>query len=126
MIWLIYFTDVSIWSYLISVYIGLGLLKIRAFLEHQAHELVRERTVIVEDQGLFSLLFFNNNLYFVHHNHSQIPWYQFPAFYRKNKARDLNLNNIYKFYGVIILGYFFSTKDQIPYPFFVKLKKFVR
>ena len=46
--------------------------KIRTFLEHQAHERARGRTVIIEDRGPLALLFLNNNLHVVHHVHPRV------------------------------------------------------
>ena len=42
--WLVAVAQMPIWAYLLAAYLGLGVLKIRTFLEHQAHELVRGRS----------------------------------------------------------------------------------
>ena len=52
-------SEMPFWAYLLSAYLGLSLLKIRTFLEHQAHEKARGRTVIIEDRGPLALLFLN-------------------------------------------------------------------
>ena len=62
-----------LWAYLLEVWVGHGLLKIRTFLEHRAHEAPRARTVIVEDRGPLALLFLNNNFHAVHHMHPKVP-----------------------------------------------------
>ena len=54
---------ISLWSalplpvYLAACYAGMSLLMVRTYLEHQAEESVRARSVIIEDRGPFSLLF---------------------------------------------------------------------
>ena len=62
-------SSMPLWAYGVAVYLGLALLRIRTFLEHQAHEQVRARSVIIEDRGPLALLFLNNNLHAVHHAH---------------------------------------------------------
>ncbi|MEM6372175.1 MAG: fatty acid desaturase, partial [Pseudomonadota bacterium] len=46
--------------YVLACYLALSILKIRTFLEHQAHEAARGRTAIVEDRGILAFLFLNN------------------------------------------------------------------
>jgi fatty acid desaturase len=43
-------SPMPLWAYLIAAYAAVSLLKIRTFLEHQAHEKARGRTVIIEDR----------------------------------------------------------------------------
>lgn len=106
------------WGYLLAVWIGHGLLKIRTFLEHRAHELARARTVVVEDRGPLALLFLNNNLHVVHHMHPNVPWYRLPALYRANRAHYLRRNEgyAYKGYGEVFRAYFLRAKDPVPHP----------
>jgi fatty acid desaturase len=72
-----------------AAWVGHGLLRIRTFLEHRAHEAARARTVIIEDRGPLSVLFLNNNFHAVHHMHPAVPWYRLPAVYRANRAHYL-------------------------------------
>ena len=111
-------SPMPIWAYLLAAYMGLSLLKIRTFLEHQAHEKARGRTVIIEDRGPFALLFLNNNLHVVHHMHPRVPWYRLPALYRSNRARYLGVNDgyCYRSYLEIFGRYLFSAKDPVPHP----------
>ena len=44
-------SPMPLWAYALSIYLGLAVLKIRTFLEHQAHERASARTVIIEDRG---------------------------------------------------------------------------
>jgi len=107
-----------IWAYLIAVYLGLALLKIRTFLEHQAHAKSRARTVIIEDRGPLALLFLNNNLHVVHHMHPQVPWYQLPSVYRRNPDRYLAVNDGYRYrsYAQVFRAHFLRAKDPVPHP----------
>lgn len=106
------------WAYLAAAYLGLSLLKIRTFLEHQAHEKARGRTVIIEDRGPLALLFLNNNLHVVHHMHPRVPWYRLPELYRANRARYLGVNDGYRYgsYGEIFARYLWAAKDPVPHP----------
>lgn len=116
--WVLSVSSMPIWLYVLAAYAGLSLIKIRTFLEHQAHEKCRGRTVIVEDHGPLALLFLNNNLHVVHHLHPRAPWYSLPALYLANKDRYLNRNDGYVFrsYGEVFARYFFRAKDPVPHP----------
>ena len=107
-----------IWAWVLSAYIGLGMLKIRTFLEHRAHEKSRARTVVIEDRGLLAFLFLNNNLHVVHHMNPQAPWYRLPALYRADKDRYLSCNDgyVYRSYAEVFRLYFFKAKDPVPHP----------
>ncbi len=111
-------SPMPVWAYLAAAYIALSLLKIRTFLEHQAHEKARGRTVIVEDRGPLALLFLNNNLHVVHHMHPRVPWYGLPAVYARNPARYGEINEGYRYrsYGEIFRRYFLRPKDPVPHP----------
>lgn len=116
--WVHFVTDLPIWAYLIAAHIGLGLLKIRTFLEHQSHERARARTVIIEDRGPLAFLFLNNNLHVVHHMHPRVPWYRLPRLYRENTSRYLDRNDGYRYasYGEIFRKFLFRAKDPVPHP----------
>lgn len=115
---LVWAAPLPVWAYLVAAYAALGLLKIRTFLEHQAHEQVRGRTVIIEDRGPLALLFLNNNLHVVHHMHPRLPWYRLPAAYGRNPKRygAINDNYVYRSYGQIFRQHFFRAKDPVPHP----------
>lgn len=107
-----------IWAYLCAAYIGLSLLKIRTYPEHQAHEKVGPRTAVIEGGWFFSLLFLNNNLHIVHHMHPQIPWYALPEVYRARKERFLRRNGGYRFesYRALFKSYILRAKEPIIHP----------
>lgn len=99
-------------------YPAFGLLMLRTFAEHQAHEDVGARTAIVERGGLFALLFLNNNLHVVHHSHPRAPWYTLPVLYRDDRDRYLAANGGYRFsgYGEIARRFLFRTKEPVVHP----------
>jgi len=105
-------------AYLLACYLALSILKIRTFLEHQAHKLARARTVIVEDRGLLAFLFLNNNLHVVHHMHPKVAWYRLPGMYRANATRYLARNEGYRYgsYGEVFARHLFAAKDKVAHP----------
>ncbi len=106
------------WAYLLAVWIGHGLLKIRTYLEHRAHEAARGRTVIIEDRGPLSVLFLNNNYHAVHHMHPGVAWYDLPALYAARREHYLRRNEgyVYRSYAQIFRSYLFRAKDPVPHP----------
>ncbi len=121
-LWVVAGSPMPVWAFVLSAYIGLGLVKIRTFLEHRAHENSSARTVIVEDRGLLAFLFLNNNLHVVHHMNPGAPWYRLPALYRAGKDRYLASNHayVYRSYGQIFRSYFWRTKDPVEHPLWPK------
>lgn len=107
-----------IWVYLFCSYAALSILKIRTFLEHQAHERSRCRTVIIEDRGLLAFLFLNNNFHAVHHMHPRLAWYKLPKLYFTQPARFLGRNGGYRFasYAEVFRRYLFTAKDPVAHP----------
>jgi fatty acid desaturase len=107
-----------VWAYLMAIYTGFGLLKIRTYLEHRAHETCRARTVIIEDRGPLSLLFLNNNFHSVHHMHPKVAWYKLPALYRDRKEHYQKRNEgyVYASYGQVFRQYLTRSKDPVPHP----------
>ncbi|WP_208348462.1 fatty acid desaturase [Pseudaestuariivita rosea] len=117
LLWITWAGMPLVW-YVVAVYLGLSILKIRTFLEHQAHEKARGRTVIIEDRGPLAFLFLNNNLHVVHHMHPKVPWYRLPSLYRSNSAKYLRRNEGYRFasYTEVFRRYFWQAKDTVPHP----------
>ena len=114
-----FFTDLAPLNYLFAAYVGYSLLTIRTFLEHQADENARARTVLIEDSGLLSKLFLNNNLHAVHHAYPLLPWYKLPNIYKKNRQRFIALNHGYYFqsYREVWRKFAFRTKESVVHPF---------
>ncbi len=118
LIWLWGFTEMPVWAWIVAAYIGYGILKIRTYLEHRAHEAFRARTVIIEDKGILSLLFLNNNLHVVHHCHPALPWYKLPGLYaaKGEHYRRRNESYVYRSYADIFRQFLFKAKDPVPHP----------
>jgi len=108
------------WGYLLAAWIGHGLLKIRTFLEHRAHQDPFARTAIVEDRGPLSLLFLNNNFHSVHHRHPGVPWYRLPQTYVANREGFLARNGRYSYasYAQVFREYGVRAKDPVPHPLY--------
>lgn len=120
--WLWATNGMPVWAYLIGAYFGFGLLKIRTFLEHRAHDLARGRSVVVEDKGFFALLFLNNNYHSVHHCQPGLAWYKLPRQFVENRDQYLARNDgyFYSSYMQIFKQHFFHAKDPIPHPLWQK------
>lgn len=116
--WLWAMDGMPVWAYLIAAYFGFGMLKIRTFLEHRAHDLARARSVVIADKGFLALLFLNNNYHSVHHSHPGLAWYRLPKLFAQNKEHYLARNDGYFFetYAQVFRRYFFRAKDTVPHP----------
>ena len=115
-------SEMPLWAYLLGCYGGLAVLKIRTFLEHQAHERARGRTVIIEDRGLLAFLFLNNNLHVVHHMHPKLPWYRLPRIYFPNREKYVTRNAGYRYdsYAQVFRRHLLRAKDPVPHPLYPK------
>jgi fatty acid desaturase len=118
LIWIYGVCNIHPALYLLVAYLGLAILNLRTFAEHQAHESPGGRTVIVEASPVFGLLFLNNNLHYVHHEHPRVAWYDLPALYRSRRAEFLAANESYAFPGYfdMIRRYLFRAKTPVPHP----------
>lgn len=125
LVWLSSLATISVWAYLLAAYSGLSLLKIRTFLEHRAFETVPGRIVIIEQPGLFSWLFLNNNLHAVHHTNPGVAWYRLPEIYRSGRKQFLqnNSNYCYASYAEVFRKYFFTAKDPVAHPLYKRRVK---
>jgi fatty acid desaturase len=111
--------DMPVWEYVLGfAYGGTSLMLLRSFLEHQATEAVPERTVVVDAEAPFRLLFLNNNLHAVHHDRPRVPWYRLPARYRAARDAYLARNGGYHYpgYAAIALRYLFRAKEPPVHP----------
>ncbi|MEO1639578.1 MAG: fatty acid desaturase [Pseudomonadota bacterium] len=117
-LWVVILSPMPFWAYLIAAYLAMSILKLRTFLEHQAHERASGRSVIVEEGGIFAFLFLNNNLHVVHHMHPRVAWYNLPALYRSRKDHYQRRNGgyVYRSYGQVIWQYLFTAKDAVAHP----------
>jgi len=118
-LFLIYYSQIPVSWFVAGSYLGLSVLLIRTYLEHQAVENHGERTVIIEKCCPLAFLFLFNNLHAVHHKHPGIPWYKLPETYRLQRREFIDLNNhyVYASYGEIFRKYFLTPKERIAHPF---------
>lgn len=117
LLWVIvHYSWLPVWAVMISAYAGMSLLMVRTFLEHQAHEKVRGRSVIIERGGLFAFLFLNNSLHAVHHAHPGMAWYRLPGLFAENRERFLKLNDGYSYdsYRSVFNRFFLARKEPVP------------
>ncbi|MEM9641362.1 MAG: fatty acid desaturase [Pseudomonadota bacterium] len=107
-----------LWAYALAVYLSLSILKIRTFVEHQAHELASGRSVIIEDRGALAFLFLNNNLHAVHHMHPKVAWYDLPSLYYSRRDEYLRRNRGYRFasYAAVARRFLVNPKEPVPHP----------
>ena len=119
---LVSWSAMPLWAYLIAAYLGYGIIKIRTYLEHRAHDHANGRTAIVEDRGPLAFLFLNNNLHVVHHMYPKVPWYDLPALYRADRQKYLDRNDsyVYRSYAQIFRQHFWHAKDPVPHPLWRK------
>lgn len=117
-LWAVSASALSVWIYLLACYGALSLLRIRTFLEHQAHDRVSGRTVIIEDRGPLGFLFLNNNLHVVHHMHPTVAWYRLWPLYLSQRERFVTRNHGYVFasYSEVFRRYFWRGKDAVAHP----------
>lgn len=114
------FAAMPIWAYLLAVYLGNAILRIRIFIEHRADQHAAGRTVIIEDKGLLAFLFLNNNFHAVHHIKPGVPWYELPALYFENRANFLERNHGYSYpnYRTVIAQFLFKPKEPVAHPYY--------
>jgi fatty acid desaturase len=114
-------TDVKFWQFVVAAFIGVSLILIRTFLEHQAAEDFGERTVIIEDSGPLAFLFLFNNLHVVHHTRPGLAWYLLPGFYKAHREQFIKRNNgyVYPGYRDVFKKHFLKAKEPVPHPYVV-------
>jgi fatty acid desaturase len=109
---------IPFWLYaLVPVYMGLAVIGIRTYCEHQWFESPDGRTVIVE-KSLLSVLFLYNNLHIVHHRLPTVAWYRLPRLYQERRQDWQRLNNGYVFpnYFSIFWAFAFKSKEPTIHP----------
>ncbi|NTF45906.1 fatty acid desaturase [Rhizobium rhizogenes] len=107
-----------IWFYALTVgYLGLALVAIRSYCEHQWSEDPDGRTIIVE-RSLLAPLFLYNNLHIVHHKLPWVPWYRLPELYETTREEWQRVNGGYVFpsYLAILRAYGLKPKEQVAHP----------
>ena len=113
------YSQVPAWQFAAAAYLGISILLIRTFLEHQASPSQGARTVLIEDNGLLAFLFLYNNLHVVHHTRPGLAWYRLPGFYKRHRANFHRRNNgyVYASYWEIFRRYFLKAKEPVAHPY---------
>jgi fatty acid desaturase len=110
--------NMPIWLYFFaSVYLGMCIIAVRTYCEHQAADDINHRTIIVERSPL-AWLFLNNNLHLVHHQAPALPWYKLPMLMRERRTEWIAMNGGYVFesYGAIFKRFAFKRKEPLLHP----------
>jgi len=109
---------IPLWLYaLTSAYLGISLISVRSFCEHQWSERADGRTIIVET-SILAPLFLYNNLHFVHHKLPNAPWYRLPMLYRQRREewRLMNEGYVFRSYLDIFKAFLFRSKEPVVHP----------
>lgn len=119
LLWVRAVCGMPIWLYIVAMAIPAnGLVLIRSFAEHRARPEVPGRSAIVEGSWILGPLFLFNNLHALHHETPKIPWYQYNAHYRRERARLLAANGglVYSSYFDVARRYLFRAHDVLQHP----------
>jgi fatty acid desaturase len=109
-----------LWLYaLFAGYLGMMIIAVRTYCEHQAARDVNHRTIIVERSWL-SWLFLNNNLHLVHHKAPTLAWYKLPDLMRERREEWTAMNGgyVYANYGALFRHFAFKRKEPLLHPYF--------
>ena len=119
--WVIAYCGIPFWAYFaLFAYPGLSLTLMRSYFEHRPNDAPTGRTAIVERSPLFGLLFLNNNLHVMHHDHPGVPWFDLPRVYRSERSEVLARKGAYLFSGYFNVArrYLLKPKDSPVHPGF--------
>ncbi len=114
--WLRFVCHFSLSQYMLCfVYPGVALTMVRSFAEHRAHPDPARRTAIVEGAPLLGLLFLYNNLHVFHHDRPDLPWYELPVRYRRERERLIAANGglVYAGYAEVFRRYLIRPHDEM-------------
>jgi fatty acid desaturase len=81
---------------LLIVYPSVSLGQLRSFVEHRADAEHHRRTVAVEGNPLWALIFLNNNLHIAHHAHPKLPWYELPRVWREMRGSAIGSGLVFQ------------------------------
>ena len=114
--WLHFVCNMSLGLYLLCfVYPGRALSLVRSYAEHRAHPDPLRRTAAVEHAPVLGLLYLYNNLHVAHHYRPNVPWYQLPGLYRREREHLLDSNGglVYDGYIEIFRRFLLRPHDQL-------------
>jgi fatty acid desaturase len=109
---------IPVWLYVgVSAYLGVSIIAIRSYCEHQWAEQPDGRTIIVES-SILAPLFLYNNLHFVHHKLPSVAWHRLPSLYRAGRAEWQRMNEGYVFanYFEVFRAFAFKAKEPVVHP----------
>lgn len=109
---------IPLWQYIgVAAYLGISIIAIRSYCEHQWAERPDGRTIIVENSVL-APLFLYNNLHFVHHKLPAAAWYKLPSLYKARRAEWQTMNEGYVFanYFEVFRAFAFRAKEPVVHP----------
>ena len=119
LVWVVSVCEIPLLAYIaLFAYPGTSLTLLRSFAEHRARRSPDERTLVVEAEPPFALLYLNNNLHSVHHRDPKAPWYLLPRLWRRDRAEILRVNNHYLLpgYRKLFSKYLFRQKEPVGHP----------
>src|SRR5258708_25294957 len=119
MVWVKIVCGIPLWIYVLTMAIpGTSLTLVRSFAEHRARPEARARIAIVENSWILGPLFLFNNLHALHHEAPAIPWYEYPARYRRIPERLIAENGgpVYRHYFDVAPPFLFRAPDTPPPP----------
>lgn len=117
--WVKFVCGIPLWLYVMAMIVpSYALVLIRSYAEHRARDAVRERVAVVEHSWILGPLFLFNNLHSLHHEVPQIPWYELPGRYRRERARLLAANGglVYRTYFDVARRFLFRPHDVLLHP----------
>ena len=118
-VWLKAVCGMPLWLYVVAIVIpSNGLLLVRSFAEHKAHNGVGERTAIVENSWLLGPLYLFNNLHALHHKEPLLPWYRYNERYRVTRSELIAGNGglVYSTYFDVARRFLFRPHDSSEHP----------
>jgi fatty acid desaturase len=118
-VWVQVVCGMPLWIYLLTIAIpGTSITLIRSFAEHRARPGLRDRIAIVEGSWILGPVFLFNNLHALHHEAPWVPWYQYPARYRRIRERLIAENGglVYHTYFDVASRFLLRPHDSPLHP----------
>ena len=118
-VWVSVVCGIPLWKYLLTMAVpGISLTLVRSFAEHRARPPVRYRVAVVERSWILGPLYLFNNLHALHHEAPWVPWYDYPARYRRHRERLIRENGglVYRSYFDVARRFLFRAHDAPVHP----------
>ncbi len=119
LVWVKVVCGIPLWVYVLTMAIpGTSITLIRSFAEHRARPQVRARIALVEGSWILGPLFLFNNLHALHHEAPWVPWYEYPARYRRHRERLIAENGglVYRTYFDVARRFLLRPHDSPLHP----------